>query len=49
MQRDYKMFAPSVNWDNINWDSRRPLMDFPVQVRIYQTKFPWKNIFGIGA
>lgn len=31
MQKDYKMFPPSVNWDNINWNSRRPLMDFPVQ------------------
>lgn len=34
MQRDYKMFPPSVNWDNINWESRRPLMDFPVQCAI---------------
>ncbi|XP_031252559.1 sulfite oxidase [Pistacia vera] len=34
MQKDYKMFPPSVNWDNINWDSRRPLMDFPVQCAI---------------
>lgn len=31
MQKDYKMFPPSVDWDNINWSSRRPLMDFPVQ------------------
>ncbi|KAJ4729459.1 sulfite oxidase [Melia azedarach] len=31
MQKDYKMFPPSVNWDNINWNTRRPLMDFPVQ------------------
>ncbi|KAJ4831130.1 hypothetical protein Tsubulata_000661 [Turnera subulata] len=31
MQKDYKMFPPSVNWDNINWPTRRPLMDFPVQ------------------
>ncbi|CAK7328306.1 unnamed protein product [Dovyalis caffra] len=31
MQKDYKMFPPSVNWDNINWSSRRPQMDFPVQ------------------
>ncbi|XP_043704206.1 sulfite oxidase isoform X2 [Telopea speciosissima] len=34
MQRDYKMFPPSVNWENINWASRRPLMDFPVQCAI---------------
>ncbi|XP_043724060.1 sulfite oxidase-like isoform X3 [Telopea speciosissima] len=34
MQRDYKMFAPSVNWDNISWPTRRPLMDFPVQSAI---------------
>ncbi|KAF7801695.1 sulfite oxidase [Senna tora] len=31
MQRDYKMFPPSVNWENINWSTRRPQMDFPVQ------------------
>ncbi|GAB2278468.1 hypothetical protein Dimus_013150 [Dionaea muscipula] len=34
MQKDYKMFPPSVNWDNIDWSSRRPLMDFPVQSAI---------------
>lgn len=32
MQKDYKMFPPSVDWDNINWSTRRPQMDFPVQV-----------------
>ena len=32
MQKDYKMFPPSVNWDNIDWSTRRPLMDFPIQV-----------------
>ncbi|KAL5717606.1 sulfite oxidase [Ranunculus cassubicifolius] len=31
MQKDYKMFPPSVNWDNIVWSTRRPQMDFPVQ------------------
>ncbi|XP_061999601.1 uncharacterized protein LOC133716996 [Rosa rugosa] len=31
MQKDYKMFPPLVNWDNINWSTRRPQMDFPVQ------------------
>ncbi|KAI3983541.1 hypothetical protein MKX01_038961 [Papaver californicum] len=31
MQKDYKMFPPSVNWENINWSSRRPQMDYPVQ------------------
>jgi hypothetical protein len=31
-QKDYKMFPPSVDWDNINWSTRRPQMDFPVQV-----------------
>ncbi|PRQ50734.1 putative sulfite oxidase [Rosa chinensis] len=31
MQKDYKMFPPSVNWYNINWSTRRPQMDFPVQ------------------
>ncbi|KAG0488192.1 hypothetical protein HPP92_007003 [Vanilla planifolia] len=34
MQKDYKMFPPSVNWDNINWSSRKPQMDFPVQCAI---------------
>uniref|UniRef100_A0A7N0V7Z1 Sulfite oxidase n=1 Tax=Kalanchoe fedtschenkoi TaxID=63787 RepID=A0A7N0V7Z1_KALFE len=34
MQKDYKMFPPSVNWDNINWATRRPQMDFPVQSAI---------------
>lgn len=34
MQKDYKMFPPSVNWDNIDWSSRRPQMDFPVQCAI---------------
>ena len=31
MQKDYKMFPPSVNWDNIEWSTRRPIMDFPIQ------------------
>ncbi|XP_038998353.1 sulfite oxidase-like [Hibiscus syriacus] len=31
MQKDYKMFPPSVDWDNIDWSTRRPQMDFPVQ------------------
>ncbi|KAK9010853.1 hypothetical protein V6N11_043720 [Hibiscus sabdariffa] len=31
MQKDYKMFPPSVDWDNINWNTRKPQMDFPVQ------------------
>uniref|UniRef100_A0A0D6QTF4 Sulfite oxidase n=1 Tax=Araucaria cunninghamii TaxID=56994 RepID=A0A0D6QTF4_ARACU len=34
MQKDYKMFPPTVDWDNIDWLSRRPLMDFPVQCAI---------------
>lgn len=34
MQKDYKMFPPSVNWDNINWSTRTPQMDFPVQCAI---------------
>ncbi|KAG8366775.1 hypothetical protein BUALT_Bualt16G0002800 [Buddleja alternifolia] len=33
-QKDYKMFPPSVNWDNIDWSTRRPQMDFPVQSAI---------------
>jgi hypothetical protein len=32
MQKDYKMFPPTVDWDNIDWSTRRPQMDFPVQV-----------------
>uniref|UniRef100_A0ACD6ALS2 Uncharacterized protein n=1 Tax=Avena sativa TaxID=4498 RepID=A0ACD6ALS2_AVESA len=31
MQKDYKMFPPTVDWDNIDWSTRRPQMDFPVQ------------------
>lgn len=31
-QKDYKMFPPTVDWDNIDWSTRRPQMDFPVQV-----------------
>ncbi|XP_039068202.1 sulfite oxidase-like [Hibiscus syriacus] len=31
MQKDYKMFPPFVDWDNIYWSTRRPQMDFPVQ------------------
>ncbi|XP_077250325.1 sulfite oxidase-like isoform X2 [Tasmannia lanceolata] len=34
MQLDYKMFPPSVNWDNIIWSTRRACMDFPVQCAI---------------
>ncbi|KAL7171711.1 hypothetical protein ACSBR2_036383 [Camellia fascicularis] len=34
MPRDYKMFPPSVNWENINWSTRKPQMDFPVQSAI---------------
>ncbi|XP_074563034.1 sulfite oxidase [Curcuma longa] len=34
MQKDYKMFPPSVNWDNIDWSSRKAQMDFPVQSAI---------------
>lgn len=34
MQKDYKMFPPSVNWDNINWSTRTAQMDFPVQCAI---------------
>lgn len=32
MQKDYKMFPPSVDWSNIDWSARRPQMDFPIQV-----------------
>lgn len=34
VQKDYKMFPPTVDWDNIKWLSRRPLMDFPVNCAI---------------
>lgn len=33
-QKDYKMFPPSVDWNNISWPTRRPQMDFPVQSAI---------------
>uniref|UniRef100_A0A6N2K3L6 Oxidoreductase molybdopterin-binding domain-containing protein n=1 Tax=Salix viminalis TaxID=40686 RepID=A0A6N2K3L6_SALVM len=35
MQKDYKMFPPSVNWDNIDWSTSRPQMDFPVQCNLF--------------
>ena len=35
MQKDYKMFPPKINWENIDWSTRRPQMDFPVQVYYY--------------
>ncbi|KAK4597647.1 hypothetical protein RGQ29_015252 [Quercus rubra] len=34
MQKDYKMFPPKINWENIDWSTRRPQMDFPVQSAI---------------
>ncbi|CAL4892398.1 unnamed protein product [Urochloa decumbens] len=34
MQKDYKMFPPSVDWDNIMWSTRKPQMDYPVQSAI---------------
>ncbi|KAG8051278.1 hypothetical protein GUJ93_ZPchr0009g2146 [Zizania palustris] len=34
MQKDYKMFPPSVDWDNIEWSARTPQMDYPVQSAI---------------
>eukprot|EP00270_Netrium_digitus_P006837 TRINITY_DN1973_c0_g1_i3.p1 TRINITY_DN1973_c0_g1~~TRINITY_DN1973_c0_g1_i3.p1 ORF type:complete len:416 (-),score=83.38 TRINITY_DN1973_c0_g1_i3:180-1427(-) len=34
MQLDYKMFPPTVDWHNINWSARRPIMDFPIQAAI---------------
>lgn len=42
MQKDYKMFPPSVDWDNIDWSTRRPQMDFPVQVSL---AYAAKNLF----
>lgn len=46
MQKDYKMFPPSVNWDNIDWSTRRPQMDFPVQVWTFATP---ASVLGVGA
>lgn len=43
MQKDYKMFPPAVNWDNINWSTRRPQMDFPVQVNMLVTVMNLSN------
>ncbi|KAK3139731.1 hypothetical protein QOZ80_5AG0389000 [Eleusine coracana subsp. coracana] len=34
MQKDYKMFPPSVDWDNIVWSTRQPQMDYPIQSAI---------------
>ncbi|XP_073013528.1 sulfite oxidase-like [Typha latifolia] len=38
MQKDYKMFPPTVDWDNIIWSTRKPQMDFPVQSAICSFK-----------
>nr|TKV95272.1 hypothetical protein SEVIR_9G352100v2 [Setaria viridis] len=32
--KNYKMFPPTEDWENIDWSTRRPWMDFPVQARI---------------
>jgi hypothetical protein len=37
MQKDYKMFPPSVDWNNIVWSTRKPQMDYPVQVSYFLT------------
>eukprot|EP00271_Cylindrocystis_brebissonii_P000992 TRINITY_DN11229_c0_g1_i1.p1 TRINITY_DN11229_c0_g1~~TRINITY_DN11229_c0_g1_i1.p1 ORF type:complete len:426 (+),score=63.60 TRINITY_DN11229_c0_g1_i1:662-1939(+) len=36
VQRDYKTFPPWIDWHNVDWGSRRPIMDFPVQSAICQ-------------
>eukprot|EP00899_Mesostigma_viride_P022847 jgi/Mesvir1/3747/Mv15022-RA.1 len=36
-QNDYKMFPPSVNWDNVKWETSPPIMDFPVTCAICDT------------
>lgn len=48
MQKDYKMFPPSVNWDNINWSTRRPQMDFPVQVLLIDSNW-YEELSGIAS
>ncbi|TKV95273.1 hypothetical protein SEVIR_9G352100v4 [Setaria viridis] len=32
--KNYKMFPPTEDWENIDWSTRRPWMDFPVQSAI---------------
>ncbi|EPS70580.1 hypothetical protein M569_04180, partial [Genlisea aurea] len=44
MQKDYKMFPPSVDWDNIDWSTRRPQMDFPVQCAICSVEDDTNNM-----
>eukprot|EP00897_Mesotaenium_endlicherianum_P005648 jgi/Mesen1/5110/ME000254S04137 len=34
VQRDYKMFPPWIDWSNIDWSARRPIMDFSVQMTV---------------
>lgn len=29
-QRDYKVFSPSVTWDNVDWSSAPAIQDMPV-------------------
>ena len=51
MQKDYKMFPPSVNWDNIEWSTRRPIMDFPIQAFtwFYPLFFFLNNVCNYGS
>jgi sulfite oxidase len=34
MTKDYKLFPPTMNWDNVDFNSMPPMMDMPVQSAI---------------
>jgi sulfite oxidase len=38
LQRDYKSFSPSVDWDNVDWDSAPAIQETPVQSAICEPK-----------
>ncbi|XP_022034111.1 sulfite oxidase isoform X2 [Helianthus annuus] len=41
VQKDYKMFPPSVNLDNIDWSTTRLQIDFPVLVLLTKKCIIW--------
>ena len=38
VQKDYKSFSPSVDWDNVEWDSAPAIQETPVQSAICEPK-----------
>ena len=38
VQKDYKTFSPSVDWDNVDWDSAPAIQETNVQSAICEPK-----------